>query len=64
VADEAGNARLTCHARLEAPAAGGYPALVQVQQRLIAELAERIGADARAWALARHAACTSSTSSA
>lgn len=58
VADEPGNARLACHARLEAPTAGGYPDLVQAQQRLIAELADRIAADARAWSLSRHGACT------
>jgi uncharacterized lipoprotein YmbA len=58
VADEPGNARLACHARLQASAPGGYPELVQAQQRLIGELAERIGADAHAWALSRHATCT------
>jgi uncharacterized lipoprotein YmbA len=58
VADEPANARLACHARLEAPTAGGYQELVQAQQRLIAELANRIAADARAWSLSRHAACS------
>ncbi|MGZ5198634.1 MAG: PqiC family protein [Telluria sp.] len=58
VADEPGNARLACHARLGAPTAGGYPELVQAQQRLIVELAGRIAADTRAWSLSRHAACT------
>lgn len=57
MADEAGNARLSCRARFDADAPGGYPELVQAQQRLIAALAERIGADAHAWSVARTAAC-------
>jgi uncharacterized lipoprotein YmbA len=58
VADEAGNARLTCRGQFDATAPGGYPELVQAQQRLIAELAARIAADARAWSLSRNAACS------
>ena len=57
VADEAGNARLICHGQFDAPAPGGYPQLVQAQQRLIAELAARIAADARAWSRSRSAGC-------
>jgi uncharacterized lipoprotein YmbA len=64
VADEAGNARLACHGQFDAAASGAYPELVQAQQRLIAELAARIAADARAWALSRHAACSSVTATA
>jgi uncharacterized lipoprotein YmbA len=64
VADEAGNARLACHGQFDAAASGGYPELVQAQQRLIAELAARIAADARAWSLSRHAACSSVTATA
>jgi hypothetical protein len=58
VADEAGNARLTCGASLRTSASGGYPELVQAQQHLITDLADRIGADVRAWSLSRHATCT------
>lgn len=54
VADEAGNARLTCQVQMEATEPGRYPELVQAQQRLIAELADRIGAEARAWSLSRN----------
>jgi hypothetical protein len=59
VAGEAGGVRLTCHAQLDAPAPGGYPELVQAEQGLIAALAARIGADARAWWRSRDAACSS-----
>jgi hypothetical protein len=62
VADEPGGARLACRAQLDAPAPGGYPEMVQAQQRLLAELAARIGADARAWAHARGAACSDNNS--
>jgi hypothetical protein len=58
MADEPGNARLACRASLDAPAPGGYPELVLAQQRLLAELADRIGADARAWARMRGAPCS------
>lgn len=61
VADEAGNARLTCRGRFDASAPGGYPELVQAEQRLIAELAGRIAEDARAWSLSRNAACSNVT---
>ena len=61
LADEAGNARLTCRGQFEAAAPGGYPELVQAQQRLIAELAARIAADLRAWSLSRKAACSNAT---
>lgn len=57
VADEPGRARLTCRGRFDAPAPGGYPALVQAQQKLVLALADRIGADARAWWQMRGAAC-------
>lgn len=58
VADEAGNARLTCRGQFDAPASGGYPQMVQAHQRLIAELAASIAADARAWSRSRSAACS------
>ena len=64
VADEAGNARLTCRGQFDMAAPGGYPELVQAQQRLIAELAVRIAADARAWSLSRTAACSNVTATA
>lgn len=64
IADEAGNARLTCRGQFDATAHGGYPELVQAQQRLIAELAARIAADARAWSLSRNAACSNLTATA
>ena len=57
VADEAGNARLSCGASFATPVQGGYPALVEAQQALIARLAERIGADARAWSQSRTQPC-------
>ncbi|WP_313378382.1 PqiC family protein [Achromobacter insolitus] len=52
-ARESGEARLVCRGRFEAPAAAGYPALVQAQQLLIAALAGRIGQDVTAWSAAR-----------
>ncbi len=61
LADEAGNARLTCRGQFDAASPGGYPAQVQAQQRLIAELAARIAADARAWSLSRNATCSNVT---
>jgi uncharacterized lipoprotein YmbA len=50
--------RLSCREQLDAPAPGGYGELVQGQQRLIAELGNRIGAGARAWAQSRKVACS------
>lgn len=64
VADEAGNARLTCRGQFDTPAPGGYPQLVQAQQRLIAELAGRIAADAHAWSRSRKAACSNGAATA
>ncbi|MGE8679117.1 MAG: PqiC family protein [Achromobacter marplatensis] len=52
-----GSAKLVCHGRFEEPAAAGYPALVQAQQRLIAALAERIGQDATTWSASRQSKC-------
>lgn len=46
LADETGNARLICHGQFDEPASGGYPELVQAQQRALAALADRIAADA------------------
>lgn len=43
----ADTAPLSCQARFELPAAGGYPELVLAQQRAIAALAARIAVDAR-----------------
>lgn len=60
-ADDANHARLACGASLEVPAPGGYAELVQAQQRAIARLAGRIGADARAWSLSRGATCSNPT---
>lgn len=57
-ANEAGNARLVCSGRFDEPASGGYPELVQSQQRAMASLAARIAADARAWASLRQADCS------
>ncbi|MBA5689926.1 PqiC family protein [Rugamonas apoptosis] len=58
LADEAGHARLTCRGRFDMATPGGYPAQVQGQQRLIAALADRIAADARAWSRSRQAGCS------
>jgi uncharacterized lipoprotein YmbA len=63
MADEPGAARLTCSTRLDAAAPGGYPELVQAQQRLIAALADRIGGAARAWSRTRGAACSDQSGS-
>jgi uncharacterized lipoprotein YmbA len=43
------SARLVCSSRIEMPAAGGYPALVQAQQAVLAKLATDIAQRARAW---------------
>jgi len=48
-ADADPQARLVCSSRLEAPARGGYPELVQAQQRVLGQLAASIAAGARAW---------------
>ena len=56
-ANEAGKPRLVCRGYLDEPAPGGYPEMVQAQQRLVAALARRIATDARAWAHSRQAAC-------
>jgi uncharacterized lipoprotein YmbA len=60
VADEAGNARLTCRGRFEQPASGSYVQLVQAQQAAIAALGVRIAADARAWMGTPRAGCSAS----
>lgn len=52
-----GSARLVCQGRFEAPAAAGYPELVQAQQRVIAALADRIGQDATTWSASRQSKC-------
>lgn len=54
--DPAG-ARLVCQGRFEQPAAAGYPALVQAQQRLIAALADQVGQDATTWSASRQSTC-------
>jgi uncharacterized lipoprotein YmbA len=54
--DPAG-ASLVCQGRFEQPAAAGYPALVQAQQRLIAALAQQVGQDATAWMASRQSKC-------
>lgn len=59
VADESGNARLTCRGRFDEPAAGGYQELVQAQQRAIAALAARIAIDTRNWERSRTSGCSS-----
>ncbi|ELY2785163.1 PqiC family protein [Klebsiella pneumoniae] len=56
-AHEAGSPRMICRGYLDEPAPGGYPEMVQAQQRLVAALASRIATDARAWARSRQAAC-------
>ncbi|WP_342065698.1 PqiC family protein [Achromobacter kerstersii] len=56
-ARDAGGATLVCQGRFEQPAAAGYPALVQAQQRLIAALAHQIGQDAKAWMASRQSKC-------
>ena len=56
-AREPGSAKLVCRGRFEEPAAAGYPALVQAQQRLIAALAQQIGQDATTWSASRQAKC-------
>ena len=42
-------ARLLCTSRVELPARGGYPQLVQAQQAVLAKVAAEIAAGARAW---------------
>lgn len=56
-ARESGGAKLVCQGRFEEPAAAGYPALVQAQQRLIAALARQIGQDATTWSASRQSKC-------
>jgi len=58
VADDAGNARMTCRGRFEHAASGDYVRLVQAQQAAIAALGARIATDARAWAGSRAAGCS------
>ncbi|WP_332877260.1 PqiC family protein [Massilia sp. S19_KUP03_FR1] len=48
-ADADAKARLVCTSRFEAPARGGYPAVVQAQQLVLGKLAADIAAGARAW---------------
>lgn len=55
--DGAANDRLTCRARFDIAAPGGYPQLVSAQQRAIALLAAGIAADARNFADSTHTAC-------
>jgi len=43
------NARMLCSSRLEVPARGGYPELVQAQQSALAKLAAEIAQSARTW---------------
>ncbi|WMD21705.1 PqiC family protein [Achromobacter seleniivolatilans] len=62
-AREPGEAKLVCHGRFEEPAAAGYPALVQAQQRLVAVLAQQIGQDATMWSASRKATCGPSQAS-
>ncbi|HEX8479303.1 MAG TPA: PqiC family protein [Telluria sp.] len=52
------NARWLCSSRLEVPAPGGYPQLVQAQQRALASLAAEIAHSARAWDGKTGGACT------
>nr|WP_248293291.1 ABC-type transport auxiliary lipoprotein family protein [Achromobacter sp. Bel] len=56
-AREPGGARRVCQGRFEEPAAAGYPALVQAQQRLIAALARQIGQDATTGSASRQSEC-------
>jgi hypothetical protein len=56
-ADADPQARLVCSSRFEAPAQGGYPELVQAQQRVLAQLAAGIAAGARAWDRSAGGAC-------
>ena len=48
-ADADAGARLVCSSRLQLPARGGYPELVQAQQAVLARLATEIAQRARAW---------------
>jgi uncharacterized lipoprotein YmbA len=58
-ANEAAGARLACHGQFAESAPGGYPELVQAQQRAVSALADAIGKDALAWAQSRKAGCSS-----
>jgi len=58
VADEAGNARLSCRGRFDQAAPGAYVQLVQAQQAALAALGARIAADARAWASSHNGGCS------
>lgn len=57
-ADEAGNLRLLCGGQYQEPAVGGYPELVQAQQRAIAAMAASIAVDARGFARSRDTHCS------
>jgi uncharacterized lipoprotein YmbA len=48
-ADADAKARLVCSSRVEMPARGGYPELVQAQQAVLAKLATEIAQRARGW---------------
>jgi uncharacterized lipoprotein YmbA len=52
------NARMLCSSQLEVRAPGGYPQLVQAQQRALASLAAEIAQSARAWDGKTGGACT------
>ncbi|MDR3518089.1 MAG: PqiC family protein [Azospirillaceae bacterium] len=56
-ADDAGNARLACHGQFDEPASGGYPELVEAEQRAVAKMAARIAGDASGWARSRNTDC-------
>ncbi|RBL83375.1 hypothetical protein DDE05_31270 [Streptomyces cavourensis] len=56
-AREPGADKRVCQGRFEEPAAAGYPALVQAQQRVIAALADQIGRDAMSWSTSRQPRC-------
>jgi uncharacterized lipoprotein YmbA len=49
--------RLLCGGRFEEATPGGYPEMIQGEQRLIAAMAERIAAEARRWERSRAATC-------
>jgi uncharacterized lipoprotein YmbA len=49
--------RLLCSSRFEIPAPGGYPQVVQAQQRVLGKLAAEIAGSARAWDGAAGGAC-------
>ncbi|MEQ4618142.1 MAG: PqiC family protein [Corticimicrobacter sp.] len=52
-ADDQAGSRLVCQGRFRVAAPGSYAELVQAQQRLVADLADRIAQDARLWMASR-----------